>query len=107
MDSYWLLFNTSVCQWIVNLCYINKFYKETKKREYRIEFDEIDRYLIEFKYYADKKKQFAVTIYHNNKLITIVDFENPTEFCKKLCSDFNPSVVKFLKLNLCASKFKC
>ena len=109
MNNFWLLFNTSLCRWIVTMCYIFKFKVKNfkpKEREYRIEFDEIQRYWIKFNVAYAKKNCYNVKILKNNKLIAIYEFDNPTEFCEKLKADTNPNVVKFVDLILHMAGFR-
>ena len=108
MDSHWLLFNTSLCRWIVTMCYIFKFKVKNfkaKEREYRIEFDEIQRYWIKLNYYAEKNL-FNVKILLNDKFIAMYVFENPAEFCQKLKAETSPSIVKFVDLILLLAGFR-
>ena len=103
MNCHWLLFNTSICRWIVNMCYIFQFKNETKQREYRIEFDEIQRYCLLF---IKHKNYYAVKILKNNETIGIYEFENPIQFCEKLKADTNVDVVEFVDLILFVAGFR-
>ena len=106
MNDYWLLFNTSLCKWIVNMCYIFKFKNQSKAKEYRIEFDEIQRYLMIFDKHNANENYYTVKILKNNKMIAIVEFENPSDFCEKLKANISPSVVQFVDLILFVAGFR-
>ena len=106
MNTFWLLFNTSLCKWIVNMCYIFKFKNQSKQKEYRIEFDEIQRYLIVFNKHYANENYYNVKILKNDKLIAIIEFENPVQFCEKLKADTSPSVVQFVDLILFVAGFR-
>ena len=106
MDTYWLLFNTSLCQWIVKMCYIFKLKNQKRKeKEYRIEFDEIQRYWIKFNYYAEENLCY-VKIFNNNVLIANFEFDNPAEFCQQLKNDTRPTITKFVELILFVAGFR-
>ena len=106
MNQHWLLFNTSLCRWIVNMCYIFHFKKQNKEKEFRIEFDEIQRYWIKFNITYAEENCYTVKILKNNKIIAIYDFVNPVEFCEKLKADTSPSVVQFVELILFVAGFR-
>ena len=103
MDSHWLLFNTSICRWIVNMCYIFQFKNETKNRSFTIEFDEMQRYNLKI---AKCKNYYAVKLIKNNVTIGLYEFENPIQFCEKLKADTNVDVVEFVDLILFVAGFR-
>ena len=95
--EYWLLFNTTISKWLVNMCYAYRFKKHTKMSEYHIEFDYDNRYRFELEHFYNNF--FRLRLYHIHKKIFQCDFYEPTEFCKKIVSSTSPVVIKFV--NLC------
>lgn len=102
--DHWLLFDTNMCNWIVKMCYLYKYKKETKQKEYRLEFDYEERYRFEMNYY-ERSKNFTIEIFKNNRLITKIVFKDPTEFCQKLVACPNKCIDLFIVQNLYYSGF--
>ena len=97
MTDYWLLFNTSMCQWIVQVCYMHKHLNDMKKREYHWDFCEYDRYSIEVTSHKDK---FKCKLLRSHNLLAIIDFDTPIDFCKKLWCHLHPDIARFNRLIL-------
>ena len=87
------------------MCYIFKLKNQKKTKEYRIEFNEVLRYLIQFNCSADKLT-FVVTIRKNDQLFTRIEFATPGEFFKKLCDETSPRTSKFVELLLTTAGFR-
>lgn len=102
MTDYWLLFNTTTCQWIVKVCYMHKYLNDTSKREYHLDFGEYDRYTVEISSYNDR---FSCKLLRCDKLSTIIDFDTPGDFCKKLWNYPHQDVSQFVRLLLDMSGF--
>lgn len=98
-DDYWLLFNTNVCTWLVKMCYLYKFKKERKQKEYRVEFDYWARYRIEMNYYPESQK-FVTVIFKNNKILTKLIFKDPVQWCQQLNDNENGHLKMFVVQSL-------
>ena len=102
-SDYWLMFNTSMCNWIVKICYMHKHLNDTSKREYHIDFNPDNRYSIEVNTYKDG---FRCKLLRCDKPLAIIDFDTPIQFCKKLWNATNPQIQRFNRLILNKSGFK-
>ena len=103
MSHWWVLYPTSLCTFIVNVCYINESHdKKKRSREFHIDFNDTLRYCIKVGVVNPNRPQhYQATITKNdNRLIAIIDFDGPDEFCKKLYSNVAPEVSKFVSLLL-------
>ena len=95
----WLLFNTGICHWIVQMYWLYKYKGETKQKEYRVEFDYQHRYRIEMNYYP-RSGNFITEFYKNNKFFAKIIFKNPIHWCETLVEIPSKETQLFVKLNL-------
>ena len=111
---YWLLFNTRLCHWIVNVCCLKTCYNDTnKKRTYNIEFDYYNRYTIEITKLLETNKSnitklmgktnnntFRCNLLKDGKQLCSIMFNNPNDLCHKLFNHKNLNVQRFVRLLL-------
>ena len=73
--------------WLINICYLHSLYPKNvpKVREYMIEFENDDRYVIEI---IINKKKYTCPLWLNNNSIYKFDFIDPIDFATNL-SDCN------------------
>ena len=128
---YWLLFNTTICRYIVDICYSKNRYDDNKKRRYTIEFNHTDRYIIEISQLSVKKNirclleksqpvnqskkfdsqtkssdnTFKCNILKGDQHISTIQFSNPNDLCYKLFNHKNSSIRRFVRLVLDNSGF--
>ena len=93
----WLLTTSNVYQWIVKIIYLHSLYPNNvqKVREYMIEFENDDRYVIEI---IINKKKYTCPLWLNNNSIYKFDFIDPIDFTSKLCDCNNIKVETFVDL---------
>ena len=94
----WLLCDSQMYHWVIKICYLQLIYPNNTStmNEYRLEFENDDRYIVEINI---NKKKYKCIIYLNNTIIYKFDFVDPTDFTSKLCAcNNNTKVETFIDL---------
>ena len=94
----WLITDTNMYRWVIKICYLHLIYPNNISRmnEYRLEFDNDDRYIVEINI---NTKKYKCIIYLNNTIIYKFDFIDPIDFTSKLCDcNNNTKVWTFIDL---------